>query len=64
MSIISLIICLVLIGVILWAANTYIPMDQKIKKVINIVVLIAVALWLLSVFGILDHAGSARVPRL
>jgi hypothetical protein len=50
---ISLILTLVVIGLILWAVNTYVPMDGKIKNILNIVVVIAVLLWLLTVFGLL-----------
>jgi O-antigen/teichoic acid export membrane protein len=48
----SLIITLVVIGVLLWLVNTYIPMDANIKKILNVVVLICVVLWLLSFFGV------------
>ena len=40
MSLISVIVLLVVIGVILWLVNTYIPMDGKIKQVLNVLVLI------------------------
>jgi len=64
MSLITLIIVLVVIGVLMWLVNTYIPMDGKIKQILNVVVVIAVVLWLLSVFlpvgltGI--HVGRPR----
>lgn len=61
MSLISLVIVLVLVGVLLWAVNTYIPMDQKIKSILNIVVVIAVVLWLLRAFGIFDGGDVIRV---
>jgi len=64
LSIISLIITLVAIGLILWLVNTYIPMDGKIKQIMNVIVLVAVVVWLLYVFGIMGHIGDARVPRL
>jgi hypothetical protein len=64
MSIISLVITLIVIGVLLWLVNTYIPMDGKIKKVLNIVVMICVVVWLLYAFGILDHSSEIRVPRI
>ena len=64
MSLISLVITLVVVGVLLWLVNTYIPMDGKIKKIVNIVVVIAVVLWLLSAFGVLGHSGDIRVPRV
>ena len=64
MSLISLVITLVVVGVLLWLINTYIPMDGKIKQIINIVVVICVILWLLSVFGVFGHAGDIRVPQV
>ena len=64
MSLISLIITLIVIGVLLWLVNAYIPMDGKIKKILNIVVVICVVLWLLFAFGILNHSGDIHVPRV
>jgi len=64
MSIISLVVTLVVIGLVLWLVNTYIPMEAKIKNILNIVVLIAVVLWLLSVFGILGNLSDAKVPKV
>jgi hypothetical protein len=61
---ISLIITLIVIGVLLWLVNTYLPMDGKIKKIINVVVVICVVVWLLSVFGVVGRAGDIRVPQL
>ena len=63
MSLISLIIVLIVVGVLLWAANTYIPMDQKIKTIMNIVVVIAVVLWLLQAFGVLGSLESIHIGR-
>ena len=54
---IGVIFTLIVIGVLLWLANTYIPMDGKIKNILNIVVVILVVLWLLSVFGIFSTLG-------
>ena len=53
MSLISTILTLVVVGVILWAINTYIPMDGKIKQILNVVVVIVVILWVLQAFGLL-----------
>ncbi|MGA2750266.1 MAG: Thivi_2564 family membrane protein [Verrucomicrobiota bacterium] len=64
MSLISLVVSLIVVGVLLWLVNTYIPMDGKIKKILNIVVVVCVVLWLLSVFGVLGHWGAVRVPQL
>jgi len=64
MSLISLVVTLIVVGVLLWLVNTYIPMDGKIKKILNGVVVIAVVLWLLYAFGILGHVGDIRVQRV
>lgn len=50
MSLISLVLVLIVIGILLWLINNYIPMDSKIKKIINIVVVVAVVLWILGLF--------------
>jgi hypothetical protein len=62
-SLISLIVVLVVVGVLLWLVNTYIPMDAKIKSILNAVVVIAVVIWLLQVFGLLDTLQHIRVGR-
>jgi len=64
MSLISLVITLIVIGVLLWLVNAYIPMDGKIKKILNVVVVICVVVWLLSVFGVLGHSSDIRVPQV
>lgn len=61
MSLISLVVTLVIVGVALWAINTYIPMDQKIKTILNVVVVILVVLWLLQAFGLLAGIGTMDV---
>jgi hypothetical protein len=57
MSIIELLLVLIIIGVLLWAVNTYIPMDKKIKTIINVVVVVIVVIWLLQVFGLWTNLG-------
>jgi hypothetical protein len=64
MSLISLFVTLIVIGVLLWLVNTYIPMDGKIKNILNVVVVICVVVWLLSAFGVLGHAHNIQVPQL
>ena len=51
MSLISLIILIVVVGVLLWAINTFIPMDEKIKNVLNIVVIVALVVYILNLFS-------------
>lgn len=64
MSLISVVITLLVVGVLLWLVNSYIPMDGKIKSILNAVVVIAVVIWLLYAFGILDRSGDIQMPRV
>lgn len=60
MSLISVVIALIIIGVLLWLVNTFIPMASSIKTILNIVVIIAVIIWLLNVFGFNINLGSLK----
>ncbi|SPE61587.1 conserved hypothetical protein [Verrucomicrobia bacterium] len=60
MSLVTIVISLIVVGVLLWLVNSYIPMDGKIKRILNIVVVVVVVLWLLNVFGVLDHLRNVR----
>ena len=60
MPFINLVIALIVIGVLLWLVNNYIPMARSIKRILNIVVVVAVVLWLLSSFGILTSLSKIR----
>ncbi len=51
---ISLVVTLIVVGLLLWLVNNYIPMDGKIKSILNIVVVILVVFWLLQTFGLLS----------
>lgn len=53
----NVVLALIVVGVLLWLINTYLPMDGKIKQILNIVVVIAVIIWLLKVFGLLGSLG-------
>jgi hypothetical protein len=64
MSLISLVVVLIVVGVLLWLVNTYIPMDPKIKQIMNVVVLIVVVLWLLNIFGLLAPLQTIHVGKI
>ena len=64
MSLIGLVLVLIVVGVLLWLTNTYIPLDPKIKTILNVVVVIVVVLFVLSAFGLLDSLNAVRVPRV
>jgi hypothetical protein len=61
MSLVSLLVVLIIVGVILWLINNYIPMDAKIKKILNVVVVIVVIIWLLQAFGVLGNIKGLRI---
>ena len=61
MSLINLVIVLIVVGVLLWLINTYLPMDGKIKTILNAVVVIVVVLWLLQAFGILGSLSGITI---
>jgi len=63
MPLINVLLVLVVVGVVLWLVNTYIPMDPKIKTILNIVVVIVVVIWLLRAFGILGSLSQFRIGR-
>jgi hypothetical protein len=59
MELVQLLVVLVVIGLLLWAIETAIPMDPTIKQIIRVVVIVAICLWLLSIFGLLPHRIGA-----
>ncbi|MHB1226773.1 MAG: hypothetical protein D9V46_00015 [Deltaproteobacteria bacterium] len=63
MPLIQVVVVLVVVGVILWLINRFIPMARSIKSILNAVVIIAVVLWLLNVFGISSYLSTIRVGR-
>ena len=61
MPLMNVLVTLIVVGVLLWLVNSYIPMDAKIKQILNIVAVIAVVLWLLRVFGLFGSLSNVRV---
>ena len=61
MSLLTLIVVLVIVGVALWAINAYIPMDSKIKTILNVVVVIFVVVWILQATGVWANLGSFKL---
>jgi len=60
MPLIQIVVVLIVVGVGLWLINTYIPMASSIKSILNVVVVIAVAVWLLKAFGFWDRVTSFK----
>lgn len=61
MPLIQVVVILIVVGVLLWLMNAYIPMDAVIKRIINILVIVCVVLWLLSLFGLFAGLSSIKV---
>ncbi len=61
MSLLTIIIVIIVVGVFLWLINTYLPMDRKIKSILNAVVVIVLVVWLLQAFGLLDTLKNLKV---
>ncbi|WP_348822350.1 Thivi_2564 family membrane protein [Flavobacterium aestuarii] len=61
MPLVTVLLVLIVVGVLLWLINTYIPMDPKIKNIFNIVVVILVVVWLLKVFGLFNEIMGVHV---
>lgn len=64
MSLITIVLAIIVVGVLLWLVETYIPMSPPIRMVLRAVVVIVIILWLLSVFGLLDSMRAIYVPRV
>lgn len=63
MSLLTVIIALVAAGIILYCINRFVPMDEKVKTILNIVVILVLVVWLLQAFGIIDAFRGVPVPR-
>lgn len=61
MSLLNVLLIIIVVGIILYLVNTYVPMDRKIKSILNIVVVIVLIVWLLKVFGLFTYLGNINL---
>jgi hypothetical protein len=61
MPLIQVLEVLVVVGVLLWMVNRFIPMQGTIKSILNGVVVIAVVLWILNIFGLFHSLAKIHV---
>ena len=61
MPLVQILLTLIVVGVLLWLVNRFIPMAGSIKSILNAVVVIGVVLWLLDVFGLFHSLSRIRV---
>ena len=61
MPLVNIVITLIVVGVVLWAINTYIPMASSIKSILNVVVVVVVLIWVLQLFGLWGGISGIRL---
>ena len=61
MPLLTVVLTLIVVGVLLWLVNTFIPMAGSIKSILNAVVVIVVVIWLMNAFGLLHFVQHFRV---
>lgn len=63
MPLVNLVLTLIVVGILLWLINRYIPMASSIKAILNVVVVVAVIVWVLQAVGLWGTVSSFRVGR-
>jgi hypothetical protein len=63
MPLLQVVMTLIVVGILLWLVNRFIPMASSIKSILNAVVVIAVVLWLLNVFGLLHSLSNIHIGK-
>jgi hypothetical protein len=64
MPLLTVVLTLIVVGLVLWLINNFIPMQGTIKTILNLVVVIVVILWLLHGYGIISGSGEIHLPKL
>ena len=63
MPLITIVLVLIVVGVVLWLINNYIPMARPIKTILNVLVTVTVAIWVLQAVGLWGSVSSYRITR-
>jgi len=63
-TLVNIVVILVVIGLVMWLINTYIPMAGAIKSLLNIVVFAVVLIWILQTFGLIGAIPGLKMPAL
>jgi predicted membrane protein len=63
MPLLNIVVALIVVGVGLWLINNFIPMASSIKTILNVVVVVAVCVWVLQATGMWGHVSSYRITR-
>lgn len=60
-NMVQIIVTLIVVGVIMWLVNKYIPMDGAIKTILNVVVVVLVIIWLLQRLGLMGYINDIKI---
>jgi len=61
MSLMAMVIALVVLGIVLWLINAYLPVDATVKKIINILVILVVVVWILKELGAWEYLFKIKI---
>ena len=64
MTLVDIVLILIVVGLLLWLIDAYIPMAGGIKSLINVLVFVVVLIWLLQTFGLVGNIPGVRIPHL
>lgn len=63
MPLVQVVMVLIVVGILLWLVDRFIPMASSIKSILNAVVTIAVVLWLLNIFGFMHYLTNIHIGK-
>ena len=63
MPLLQVVVTLIVVGILLWLVNRFIPMAGSVKSILNAVVVIAVVLWLLNIFGLMQTLTNIHIGK-
>jgi len=64
MTLVDIVLILVVVGVVMWLINSFVPMASAIKSLLNVVVFVVMLIWILRVFGVVGQIPGVHVPKL
>jgi hypothetical protein len=64
MTLIDIVLVFVVVGLLMWLINAFIPMAAGIKSLLNVVVFVVVLIWVLRIFGVVGEIPGVHIPRL
>ena len=64
MTLIDIVLVFVVVGLVMWLINAFIPMAAGIKSLLNVVVFVVVLIWVLRIFGVVGEIPGVHIPRL